>query len=106
MSLPQHSGADFLDLHGLTLTIGEPFRPGGREVHSMRGEAEILDSLQWVWVMSPHTGGQVRMRHTRPDYRGPWPALDRAVAARCSAELFDAIVWDPSGPSELWRAGA
>lgn len=105
---------DILGRHDLSIIVGEPFRPTGREALFMREPGESVDPLQWVWVTSPHTGGQVRMyalagrrlRHTRPDYRGPWPELDLAVAVRLGVELFAAVVWDSSGPVELWRKAA
>lgn len=115
MSLPLETQRDFLDGHDLVLRVADHrFDPDDfRCITFMRRYLnESPSDARYVWVTSPHTGGQVRMyilgdgvlRHTYPDYTGAWPELDDAVAARLSASLYGDVSWGHSGPREDWRA--
>lgn len=114
LSLALGPVADFLDKHSLRVAVDtRTFDPDShRHIAFMRRYLnEAPQDARYVWVTSPHTGGQVRMyvlgggylRHTRPDYRPSWPELDNAVAAHLEASLFEAVFWTHSGPIEAWR---
>lgn len=108
------SEGDIIARHGMELRVDHAtFDPDDcRVIGFMRRYLdESPREARHVWVISPHTRGQVRMyvlgdgvlRHTYPDYAGDWPELDNAVAARLEAALYSEIAWGPTGPRENWR---
>lgn len=87
---------DLPEFQGIYVIVDAEDMRRGPYVASFDGEKEVAaEYVRWVHLMSRHSGGEIRgyalvegRLHVRlPDYVGPWPEMDTAVARALGVEL-------------------